>query len=59
MRQTLPNETVFLLCKKCKHSFIGEYSARLGLTLNDSKIYTTKCPRCKSSEIMLNPSIKY
>lgn len=28
MRQTLPNETVFLLCKKCKHSFIGKYSAK-------------------------------
>lgn len=59
MRQPRLNETVFLLCKKCKHSFLGKYPAKLGLTLNDRKIFTTKCPRCKSSEIMLNPSVKY
>ena len=59
MRQPRPGESVFLFCKKCKHSFVGAYPDRHGLELFNNKGSKTKCPKCDSSQIILNPCVRY
>lgn len=60
MRMPRAGETVYLLCMKCHHTFMGPCPDRGGLgTLLNICVKKAKCPKCGSLRVVLSPLVRY
>ena len=60
MRMPRAGETVYLLCIKCHHTFMGPCPDRCGLgTLLNICVKKAKCPKCGNYKVILSPMWRY
>ena len=59
MRLPFPGENVYLLCKKCNHSFSGPCPNYGMPNILNLILKKNKCPNCGSTKIILHPAVRY
>lgn len=60
MLMPVAGSSVHLMCKKCKHLFVGPCPSHSGRPLLSNKdVKEPVCPQCGSKKIILNPFVHY